>query len=40
MPRRIKIRLAHAKRDRILHLADDIKKLPDAGGLYFYNFVC
>ena len=34
MPWGIKVRLAHTERDCILHLTHNIKKFPDAGGLY------
>ena len=40
MPGRVKVRLAHTQGDGILHLADDIKELPDPGGLDIDYLVC
>ena len=37
MPGRVKIRLAHAERYRVLHFRDNVKELPDARGLYIDN---
>ena len=37
MPGSIKVRLAHAQRDGILHFRHNIEELPDAAGLYIYN---
>ena len=39
MPRRIKIRFSHTKRNDIVHLAYNIKKFSDSGRLKPQNFI-
>ena len=40
VPRRVKIRLAHSERDHIVHLRNNIEKLPDPGRLQRCCLVC
>ena len=40
MPGRIKIRLAHAQGNCVLHLADNVKKFPYSGWFNSHNFIC
>ena len=39
MPGRLKVRLAHAQGNGVLHLADNIKKLADPGRRYLYDLI-